>query len=583
MMKGMLKRALGVVAAAAMAVTGMAALSGTANAAVQSCNSRECTITISGSESQIDGHAFKYVKVASYDVYGAASNETEVLTLVTNPDIYDHVVKAVETATGEEVPTSEVTGKKVDPLAWAQQQDSAKLDDSHIKPWFGTTGTTRRFADTLRDVLSKDTEVIFGDAILTVSGPDNDGNVTASFTVGSPGLYLIVDQNAVDSKPATDTDPAVTGSTKAVPMLVGTKLVLNENTNNEVKYSDGTVDMKNDVMSITKTVNGSDHDSVQTGDYTKYEINTHVPQYAGYQVAGYQFTITDKFADDAPLAYAIDDETHPLTVTVNGQQLAKDVDYTITGFEDNSKTFTIDLTPYIMRVSADEIPAADATFINANLAGAPVVVSYYALVTGTTPEDGAINTATVKYPNDPTDNSKFEEMPSPETKVFNFDYIVSKIDRVTDEPLKGATFAIYEKGSNDYLQTYTTGEDGVAQFYGLKGSEEGTTYTIKEIKAPEGYLNIGVKFDVTITAHIEGENATAHVESVQYKVSGDMWNIISDEGKSRVVVENVKNITQLPLTGAAGTMLFTVLGLLIAAAGVTVYMKSRSVRKAMRA
>ncbi|MDB6498668.1 LPXTG cell wall anchor domain-containing protein [Bifidobacterium pseudocatenulatum] len=40
-------------------------------------------------------------------------------------------------------------------------------------------------------------------------------------------------------------------------------------------------------------------------------------------------------------------------------------------------------------------------------------------------------------------------------------------------------------------------------------------------------------------------------------------------------VKNVKNVTQLPLTGAAGTTLFTVVALLVAGAGVTVALKSR--------
>ena len=40
-------------------------------------------------------------------------------------------------------------------------------------------------------------------------------------------------------------------------------------------------------------------------------------------------------------------------------------------------------------------------------------------------------------------------------------------------------------------------------------------------------------------------------------------------------VKNVKNVTQLPLTGAAGTTLFTVVALLVAGAGVTVAVKSR--------
>ena len=42
-----------------------------------------------------------------------------------------------------------------------------------------------------------------------------------------------------------------------------------------------------------------------------------------------------------------------------------------------------------------------------------------------------------------------------------------------------------------------------------------------------------------------------------------------------IKVKNVKSITQLPLTGAAGTTLFTVVALLVAGAGVTVAVKSR--------
>ena len=43
------------------------------------------------------------------------------------------------------------------------------------------------------------------------------------------------------------------------------------------------------------------------------------------------------------------------------------------------------------------------------------------------------------------------------------------------------------------------------------------------------------------------------------------------------------SITQLPLTGAAGTMLFSVIGLLIAGAAVTVFVKSRSTKRALNA
>ena len=69
---------------------------------------------------------------------------------------------------------------------------------------------------------------------------------------------------------------------------------------------------------------------------------------------------------------------------------------------------------------------------------------------------------------------------------------------------------------------------------------------------------------------------------LQLTLSKDAWNL-SKDNKGTFQVTNVKNITQLPLTGAAGTMLFSVIGLLIAGAAVTVFVKSRSTKRALNA
>ena len=52
----------------------------------------------------------------------------------------------------------------------------------------------------------------------------------------------------------------------------------------------------------------------------------------------------------------------------------------------------------------------------------------------------------------------------------------------------------------------------------------------------------------------------------------DAFGLVNTTDKT---VKNIKSITQLPLTGAAGTTLFTVVALLVAGAGVTVAVKSR--------
>ena len=541
-MKGIFKRALAGVAAAALAATGLALSAGAANAAVVTDDGTNTTVTLNAEDAaQFTGHTYKAIKIADYDVYGESPKQ--VFTLKTVDGIKAQVTAAVNTAIAPEiVPTG------IDPLAWAQQQDDAKLDKSVGSPYLGD-GTTRKFADALRDSIGDQAT----DVTPSVAGTQ------ATFTFDTPGLWLILDQNAVPS------------SSKAVPMLVGTPLTINNN----VVISDGTGNVKNQIVTISKTV---DDNTVQQGENAKYTLSTKIPNYVGYKVQGYQFTVTDEFADDAPMEYV----SGTLHVSVDGTELTVGDDYTVTGFDQSSKTFTVDLSKYIKRLGfGDGEPGANDTFKVGTLVGKSVIVTYEAKVTGSTGPTGVLNTPSLTYPNDPTSNESKDKVPGPGVKVFNFDYTIVKKDKTTGTPLQGATFVIYADGgsADNALQTVTTDQDGRATFTGL---EDDVKYVIEETGAPTGYLDVDLKFNLEIDAIIEGEHEAAEVKDVTYNVTGDVLDLVVDGNTSNVTVNNVKSITELPLTGAAGTALFTVLGLLIAGAGALVYMKSRSVKHALR-
>ena len=512
------------------------------------------TITLNAtSADQLTGHTFKVVKVASYDVYGTAPNQS--VTLKTEEGLKTDIADYLK-----------YTGNG-DPLAWAQQQDNAKLDQSTTSPWLGD-GTTRNLADKLA---SKATE-----ANTPTFGRDNR---SATFTLASPGLWLIVDQAATGK------------SSKALPILAGTPLTIN----NKV-YSSGSIDMKNQTASVGKTVTDQ---TVAAGQDASYKITTTVPNYVGYKVKGYQFTVSDKFADDAPLSY----KAGSLIVKIGDQALTQGTDYTVTGFDPTSKTFTIDLSAYIKAQGfGTSAPVDDSKFTNDKLVGKTVTVEYKATVTGSTGNNGAANTPIVKYPNDPTNNESKQEVPGTPVKVFNFDYTLVKKDKTTGAALEGAKFAI-KNADGKYLAytatadggkkwskldakpdanatsgVFTTGKDGKVKFPAL---DEGK-YTIEEIATPTGYVNVGVSFSFTIAANLSGTGADQTAKP-SYTIdadgaSSDRWGLVSDGSTAEVVVENVKNITQLPLTGGAGTVLFTVVAALLIGAGVTVgVVKSRKV------
>lgn len=532
-------------------VAAIATAAGLGAVAASSANAQvvtdgEKTITLNAtSADQLTGHTFKAVKVASYDVYGTAPNQS--VTLKTEDGLKTDIAKYLKyTGTG-------------DPLAWAQQQDQAKLDKSATSPWLGD-GTTRGLADQLASKATTEaTPALSSD------------NKQATFTLSSPGLWLIVDQ-------------VVTGkSSKALPILAGTKLAINNTV-----YSSGSIDMKNQTASVSKTVTDQ---TVVAGQDASYTITTKVPNYVGYKVNGYQFTVSDKFAHNAPLAY----KTGTLKVTVDNKQLRAGTDYTVAGFDATSKTFIIDLSGYIKAEGfGTGTPADDSKFTNAGLVGKTVTVEYKATVTGSTGNTGAANTPTIKYPNDPSNNESKQEVPGTPVKVFNFDYTLVKKDKTTGAALEGAKFAIKnadgkylaytpDKDGNGKWSTldtkpaadatsgvFTTGKNGQVTFPAL---DEGK-YTIEEIAAPNGYVNVGVFFSFTIAANLSGTGADQTAKP-SYTidadgVSSDRWGLVSDGSTAEVVVENVKNITQLPLTGGAGTVLFTVVAALLISAGVTI-------------
>lgn len=532
-----------------------------ASADAQTVTTGDATITLNAQTAgQLTGHTFKAVKIASYDVYGTEPNQS--VTLRTEDDVKAEVVKYL-TATSH---YAETDG---DPLAWAQQQNDPKLDQSGASPWLGD-GTTRGLADALApQAKSAFTPVING--------------TTATFTLTSPGLWLIVDQAATDA------------SSRSLPILAGTPLTINGK-----QVSTGRIAMKNQTASVSKTVADQ---TVAAGQDASYTITTAIPNYVGYKVQGYQFTVSDTFDANAPLSY----KPGTLTVKVGGQVLTAGTDYTVTGFDATSKTFTIDLNKYITANGffGTSAPKPESTFTDADLVGKTVTVEYKATVTGSTGNAGAANKPAIKYPNDPTNNENKQEVPGTPVKVFNFDYTLLKKDKTTNTTLEGAKFAIKQNKADGKYLAYTTGQDGKGAWSELAAKPESTAagtasgvfatgqdgkvrfpaldegkYTIEEIAAPTGYTNVGVSFNFEIKANLTGTGA-AQTASPTYAIDADSatgsdrWGLVSNGNGAEVTVENVKSITQLPLTGGAGTMLFTVVAVLLIGAGVTVGVKSR--------
>lgn len=455
-------------------------------------------------------------KIADYVQYGTDDNVAygvQTASTVTDKSGIKDALKAAVEGTTKSVPTD-----GSDLMAWALAEGVLDTTESSKDTATGAwkNGASRKFVETLKtktSMLGKPTVVDLGNNLA------EDG---LSATVPLPaGLYLFVD---ADYLAGTNKD-----ATPSIAILVGSGNVKNGVLN---PLTEATVDIKNQTTAVTKTVNGADAITASAGQKVTYTITSYVPQNTQYY-SDYGYTYTDTPSDGQTVDF------DSLKVTVADKALTKDTDYTVAKNEDGTFTVTI-------------------SSIKKQPAGAVITVTYNATVTSEEAAGSKAVTNTVVL----SDNGA-EATDS--TTITNGQFSFTKTD-AQGKALAGAEFKIEGQNGASTPSTATAISDsnGTVTFKGLADG----TYKVTETNVPAGFQqNLKAAFTVTI----------ANGKAVKY-AGADIWGLapnaeVSDSDTYKV--KNVKNVTQLPLTGAAGTTLFTVVALLVAGAGVAVALKSR--------
>ena len=374
--------------------------------------------------------------------------------------------------------------------------------------------------------------------------------------VSGEGWYLVTDTFTKSGETtATTGTPAVVATT--VNGLTDLTIVPDKVTGQGNITTVGQFNAKteNPLTPPNKTAKVGDVDvdgkTVNVGDTVNFTVSATVPaSAANYDV--YPFTITDTASKGLKVAAA-----NTFKVQVDG----RDVD---------SSLYTVTQTG-----SAAVGTTTTITFASAkSLAGKTIVVSYTGTVTKDALTDlgGSVNNKAMI-----TTNGGDSGEGKTESKTYGFQFKKIGVDNDANA-LAGAQFVIKKKDGKFLKQdteskawssaddqtnatVFTSGADGLVQFKGLAAGD----YTVMETNAPNGYAqNFKVTFDVSIA-----ENGTVTFTQDALK------QVTLPTDDQIATVKNVKSITQLPLTGAAGTTLFIVVALLLAGAGVTVVVKSR--------
>lgn len=469
---------------------------------------------------QLTNANLKAYKIGDYVQYGSGENVAYgVVTNSNNKTAVDSALKAAGVDT---------TDSEVDHLAAAL--NASQLDVSDVRPWASPTAT-RKFADALESEgrLTSGTDVTLSNPVAA-----QDGSYSATVSLQA-GIYVFIDS------------AVATGSvTQAIPMIVASGTVADKVLTDPIRGAN-TVNMKNtNNPEKTKEVNKT---SAAIGDTLTY-------------------TLTGVVANPAPTAFKFTDTpSKGLTIKANSFQFFTE--------EANAERQAEPASNFSVTPTGDFTGNGTASFDvevenPSAYAGKKIVVTFEAVINDEADvENGVVNKldnygTSVQVP---TTFGKFEF-----TKV---DPDGKGIENVTFQVKDGDTTLYfvkqkdgsYKKAASAATSGATadvkTGADGKLSFTGLDKTK---IYTVTEtVRASDAYLNIMPSFTVSFNE----ENGSAVLAKT---TTSDPWGLVNTTAKT---VKNIKSITQLPLTGAAGTMLFTVVALLVAGAGVTIAIKSR--------
>lgn len=330
------------------------------------------------------------------------------------------------------------------------------------------------------------------------------------------------------------------------------------------------INLKGETPSIEKT---ADVTSVEIGQIVTYTIKGTIPDTTGY--AEYVYKINDTLTDGLDFVEdkdgtLLNGKDYNVSVQIDGENVET---HTAKLAEDNDRVMTLDLSEWI-RGKQDHV-------------GKGFTVTYYAKV-----NKGAVvtekNSASLEYGNDPQ-NTTTTTPSEAQTPTYPLD--IEKTDTANNK-LAGATFRLYKNqeaanaAGDDAIKvegdagSYTVAANqaegtmdmvtvatdvGTGYNLRLNGLAAGT-YWLVETAAPAGYNKLTAPIKVVITQN--GDNKLE-------------WTVESDGQLVDDKIIDIKNVsgTLLPETGGMGTVLFTVVAVVMILGVAISFIRSRKIEE----
>lgn len=529
-MKSLMKRVFAAAAAIATVFGLTATTVATANAA------DNATLTVSTTDAKFAGKTVNAYKMFSATVSGDGGSKAVSYTLT---DEWKPFFKN-STASGLTGATDENVNDKANDYV-------SKLTGNDLVA----------FATKASNWAQTKTNGITAGATAMVSADATDGKYTATFTGLDYGYYVV----------------AVPGATLANASGQYATLVSVDRTN-------VTANIKGDLPTVVKKVNGESATSAKIGDTLTFTLTSTIPDMSAYDTYTFNFkdTLSKGLTFGQVTSVTVEGVTDPLTVNT---------DYTVTTPTVSDNTLT---------VAMKDFKAKQQTNV-----GKTITVTYTATLNkdAVVGGHGNVNSATIQYSNKPGIEGTGESEPS-KVRVFTYGFTVDKYtgDKYDDTAtrLAGAEFTLAPKGDAaiSFVQvtagsatenavyrvakddetgtttTITTPANGKVVFQGLKNGE----YTLTETKAPAGYNKLASALGVKVEGQNDGTDTTNATVTITY--NNDNGSNYDKTASNGVIPVQNKSGVVLPGTGGMGTIAFTVIGVLVIALGVAWTLKRKN-------
>ncbi|MEK0307089.1 SpaH/EbpB family LPXTG-anchored major pilin [Bifidobacterium favimelis] len=570
-MKRLFASVSAVIAAVAMGAAGVATA-----AAVEGAPKVDLQIT------NAQGRTFVAMRVGNYTRVIASPSDPKTgsvaVQTVDDPSTVKSASAAAVTSVlnsrGETVP-AEATN---DPIAyvstnWGLGNDGATTTTEGGKPQYD--GNVRLFLNAIWQ--NAGFKSLFDEPGLDTAVADANGVATFSGLV--QGEYIVVDKT-----PGTNID-------KTLPMFVSTLAKTSASAADALTIPGTTGSIEAKSSTPAKPVKTNDKNDYSVGDTVRFTITDKVPSYIAYNADTYKFIVHDTLSKGLKFSGAG-------TVTVKvGATVLQPYDastnkngYVFQAVAPGGESGSLDFD--LSHFFSELIKAHDGS-----VAGQTIEINYETTLTSSAIDmkPGEIhNDANVEYSNDP-DTEATGKTDQGRSTVYTFDFDVVTLDKASRAPITGAEYTVTRHGESTPMNlvkvsegiyrpesatdtrtatesTLTVGGDGKIV---IKGVASGS-YDVKETKAPAGYMNLQPLFTAGITATYKTVDDDRVLDTLLYSITSDKYGLsdLLDKDAGHYRVFNVKNLTQLPLTGAAGIMFLVTVGVLLVAAGSCIYLLS---------